>query len=59
MDWTDKLGPSSAYAFGIVCEAKVRSLVIMTKRVHPDWGDEQIIDFLKSAIDYAVKKEVK
>lgn len=46
------------YAFNIVAEAKIRTLVAMTKKYHPDWGNKQIEDFLKDAIEYAVKKEL-
>ena len=54
----EKLAQSSIYAFNIVVEAKVRALVDMTKRAHPDWTKEEVTDFLKNAIDYAIKKEM-
>ena len=57
MDDLEELGTKSVYAFNIVCEAKVRTLVAMTKKVHPDWTNEQVTDFLKKSIDYAIQTE--
>ena len=54
----EKLAQSSIYAFNIVVEAKARALVDMTKRAHPDWTKEQVKEFLKNAIDHAIKKEM-
>jgi len=55
----EELGTKSVYAFNIVCEAKVRTLVAMTKKVHPNWSNEMVTDFLKTAIDHAVKMETE
>lgn len=49
---------SSIYAFNIMVEAKTRVIVQMAKKYHPDWSLKQIEDFLKDAIEYAIKKEV-
>ena len=46
----------SVYMFNIVAEAKARALVLMTKKVHPDWSREEIEDHLKRLIGYAVEK---
>jgi HJR/Mrr/RecB family endonuclease len=50
---------SGIYAFNIVLEAKVRTLVIMVKKYHSDWSNKQIVEFLQGAIEYAVKKELE
>ena len=47
------------YGFNIVAEAKVRTLVKMAAKVHPDWDAEEIEDFLKRLVGYAVEKELK
>ena len=46
------------YMFNIAAEAKVRALVVMTKKYHPDWTNEQIEDHLKRLVGYAVEKEL-
>ena len=50
----DKIGTTSILMFNLVLEAKVGAMVIMAKKVHPDWSKEQIAELLHSAIDYAV-----
>lgn len=50
---------SDIYAFNIIVEVKMRALVIVTKKSHPDWNDKEIENFLKSSVEYAVKKESK
>ena len=55
----EKLGTSSDYAFNIVCEAKVFTIVTMTKKIHPDWTKKQVAEFLKNAVDYAAEKVLK
>lgn len=50
---------STIYAFNLIAEAKVRALVILTKKHHPDWTDEQIEDHLKRLVGYAVEKVLK
>lgn len=47
------------YSFNIIAEAKARTLVIMTRKVHPDWTLEQIEDFLKRLVGYTVEKQAK
>lgn len=49
----------SIYSFNIIAEAKVRALVTMTSRVHPDWSAEEIEEHLKRLVGYAVEKELK
>ncbi|MBA7595182.1 hypothetical protein ES703_02141 [subsurface metagenome] len=44
------------YYFNILVEAKTRALVQMTKKIHPDWTNDQIELFLSDAMVYAVKK---
>ncbi len=51
----DKVGTSSLYAFGIVVEAKMAAFVQMTKKMHPEWSDAIIIEFLQAAVEYAVR----
>lgn len=53
------MSDSSIYAFNIMAEAKARTLVIMTKKVHPDWNKGDIEDFLKRLIGYATEKELE
>lgn len=48
---------TNIYAFNIVCEAKVLTLVKLTKEFHPDWTKERIEFFLKNSIEYAVNKK--
>jgi len=45
------------YGFNIMVEAKTRALVVMTRKIHSDWTDKQIAEFLKRAIDLAIEKE--
>ena len=45
------------YAFNIMVEAKVLTLVEMTKKIHPDWSKNRVMLFLKSSIEYAVNKK--
>jgi hypothetical protein len=52
----DKL---TVYGFNLLVEAKTRALVVMCKKVHPDWNEEQIEDFLKGAIVFAIEKEAE
>jgi len=46
------------YMFNIVTEAKVRTLAVMTKKYNPNWTPEQVEDYLKRLIEYAVEKEL-
>ena len=50
---------SGIYAFNIVMESKIRTLVIMVKKYHPNWSNKQISEFLQGSIEYAVKKELE
>lgn len=50
----DKL---TVYSFNILVEAKMRALVVMCKKVHSDWNEEQTEDFLKGAIVFAIETE--
>lgn len=43
--------------FNIMVEAKTRALVIMTKKVHPEWDKAESVMFLHNAVDYAIQKE--
>ena len=58
MSDVEKLAQSSIYAFNIVVEAKTRTFVELTRKVHPDWTKEEVEEFLKGAIEYAVKEEM-
>ena len=49
----------SVYEFNIVAEAKVRTLVLLTRKYYPDYTIDQIEDHLKRLIGYAVEKELK
>ena len=50
---------SRIYAFNIVLEAKVLTLVDMTKKFHPEWDKGELSNKLHSAIDYAIDKRMK
>jgi len=52
-----KIESSDIYAYNIMVEAKTRALIAMTRKYHPDWDNEKIVEFLKDNIDYAIKKE--
>jgi len=51
----DKLGTSSIMMFNIVVEAKMGAMVQMTKKMHPEYTKEQLLEFLHNAVDYAVE----
>jgi len=44
------------YIFNIVAEAKMQALVIMTKKCHPSWNDDQVKDFLFNLLKYSIEK---
>jgi len=54
----ENIPKTNIYAFNIVCEAKVLTLVDMTKKFHPDWSNEEIKKFLQNAVEYAVKTKL-
>jgi len=47
------------YTFNMIAEAKARTLVIMTRKYHPDWTLEQIEDYIKRLLGYAVQKQAE
>lgn len=53
-----EISPTDIYGFNIVLEAKLRAMVLMTKRFHPEMSTEEIERFLKSSVEYAVRKEL-
>lgn len=44
------------YAFNIIAEAKVQTLVILTRKVHPDWTLKQTEDFLERLLKHVIKR---
>jgi len=50
---------SNLYAFNIILEAKVRAIVVMTRKYRPELSPQQIRVFLQDAIEYAVQKELE
>ncbi len=48
---------AEVYSFNILVEAKTRTLIVMTRKVHPDWGDDDIQRFFESVISHALKQE--
>lgn len=50
---------SRIYAFNIVLEAKVLTLVDMTKKFHPEMDKGELSNLLHRAIDYAIDKRMK
>ena len=51
-----KSGNSEVYAFNIIAEAKMHTLIIMTKKVHPDWSIQEIQDHLERLLGYCIEK---
>jgi hypothetical protein len=47
---------SQIYAFNIIAEAKMRTLVDMTKKYHPDWSIEEIKDHLERLLGYCIER---
>lgn len=47
------------YIFNILAEAKIQALVIMTKKCHPSWNNDQVKDFLSNLLKYSIEKVKK
>jgi len=52
------MNATEKYIFNIIAEAKARTLAIMAKKYNPEWSPEQVEDYLKRLIGYAVEKEL-
>ena len=44
----------SLVALEVIIESQLTMMIILLKRIHPDWTPEQIIEFLDASIAYAV-----
>ena len=44
------------WAFNILAEAKMRTLILMAKKVHPDWTIKEIKDHLERLLAYCIEK---
>jgi len=47
---------SEVFIFNIVAESKMDTLIIMTKKVHPDWNIQEIQEHLKRLLGYCIDK---
>ena len=47
---------SEVYSFNIIAEAKMDTLIIMTKKVHPDWSIEDVRSHLERLLGYCIGK---
>jgi hypothetical protein len=45
------------YLFEIVAESKMRALVKMAQKYHPEFNEKQLNEYLQNLLEYSLKKE--